>query len=299
MKTLISMVAFGNLPFTKLAIQSVKDTCHYEYDLFVVNGKNSDTDTTRYLQENNIPYIIHEENKGFPASVNDIYDYAWKENDYDYLIIMGNDVIAYPDSIDKLIETAFTTDYEAISTGEYSVKTLYEEHPEFRNLINPNHNYMLHNLNTPIWNVFSNPKEFHIDNGLIDIHNLALYKKSVFEKVGYIDVNFFPAYFEDDDYVRRMMLSNIKDGTINRFYFHFWSRTIHQGSGGSDNKFFENNRNFMLAKWGGLTHHWEYEKPFNGNVYTLTNGLDLPPDINIQSRHLEPHIIYYWKSRHG
>lgn len=299
MKILLGMVSYGNFKFTKLALESVKNTSSYPVDFFVVNGKNSDVETTSYLQENNIPFILHAENKGFPASINDIYDYAWKENDYDYLIIMGNDVIAYPDSIDKLIEMAISTDYEAISTKEYSVKTLYEQHPEYKHLIDSNHNYMFHNLDTPAWNVFSNPKELSITNGLIDIHNLALYKKSVFEKVGYIDVNFFPAYFEDDDYVRRMMLSNIKDCTINRFYFHFWSRTIHQGSGGSDNKFFENNRNFMLAKWGGLIHHWKYDKPFNGNTYTLCPGLGLPSEINIQTRHLEPHIVHYWKSLHG
>jgi len=128
-KTVVGMVTFGNLEFSKLTINSIRDTTKHPVDFFVVVGKPYDRDTVRWLESENIPHKIHDENFGFPCSVNDLYDYAWKDNDYDNLIIVGNDIVAYPNSVDSLIDLADTSDYSVISAIQIDVRSLVSMYP--------------------------------------------------------------------------------------------------------------------------------------------------------------------------
>jgi GT2 family glycosyltransferase len=298
MSTLIGIVTFGNLEFTKLTIRGIEETITKPYDLFVVVGKPIDITTEHYLRSKEISFVSHEKNYGFPYSVNDIYDYAWKENNYDNLVIIGNDVIPYPYAIDSMIEVADTTDYDWICAREFDSKTLVKKWPEkgkyFEGPL-----LKFTQFDTRPW---EGPTGFtsHIrinEAPLSDVHNLALFKKSVFDKIGYIDVNFYPAYYEDNDYVKRALSVDLKSCTIdNAIYFHFWSRTIHQGVGGSTNRYFEMNRNFYALKWGGDFGEEKYELPFDGQPFTFAT-VEQDPIINIQSREKEEAIIKWWTSK--
>ena len=298
-KNLLGIVTFGNTMFSIKAIESCLETTLNHLDVFVVVGKPDDHQTVEYLKQKEIPHVIHDMNKGFPASVNDIYDYGFKEHDYDHIIFAGNDIVAYPFAIDNLIKSAEKLNYDAISSEEVNVKDIVNFFPSTRQFYT-GPNYVTNDLSHASWALYQGyTKDIVLTNGegIIDIHNLCLYKRSVFEKVGYIDVNFYPAYFEDNDYVQRISKTNLKTATINSKYFHFWSRTIHQGSGGSTGKFFGLNQAYYIEKWGGVPHHETYDLPFNGKPYTLVPNLDVPPDINIQRRDLESHFINYWKNR--
>lgn len=296
-KSLVGIVTFGNTNFTQLAIEGVLKTTS-KVDIFIVVGKPGDIYTVELAKRYNIPYIIHEENKGFPASINDIYDYAWKENNYDYYISMGNDVIPYPYAIDQLIEIADTTDNEWVCGNEVSVKALCQIFPEAKQYFEgPDYIFTRFGEVEP-WKLFTNYSE-KLDigaPGLSDVHNLALYKKSVFDKIGYIDVNFYPAYYEDNDYCRRAINANIKSCTsLNSRYFHFWSRTIKQETGGSNHHYFRNNRLYYILKWGGDFGSERWTVPFNGNPYRLTDNVVLPADVKISSREDEDDIIRFWR----
>lgn len=280
-KTLVGIVTFGNLEFTKLTIQSIIDTTkEHEIDFYVVVGKPGDTETDEWLTSMGISHAVHLRNFGFPYSLNDIYDFAWKTNNYDNLIIAGNDIIAYDYCVDSLIQVADTTNYECISAIQYDVKSLVSEFPETReHFVAEEHIFTEFGVIRP-WDKFTNfSKEINIvDMQLYDIQNLCLYKKSIFEKVGYTDVAFYPAYFVDNDYAMRMLRSNVKFCSLqNARFFHFWSRTIHQGSGGSTNKNFEKNKSYYRSKWGGDVGK---EK--------------VTPTLYIGDRVLEEQIIEHW-----
>ncbi len=300
MKTLIGMVTFGNLEFTKLAVDGIRRTVTEPYDMFLVVGKPYDTGTVMYLQSEGIPFIVHNLNWGFPKSLNDIYDYAWKEHDYDNLIVMGNDVIPYPYAIDSLIKVANVTDNAWVCAQEYDVKSLCRDFPEARKYFHGSSYQFVDFGEAEPWRVGDKFRTSEIVTngaGLSDVHNLALFKKEVMEKIGYIDVNFYPAYYEDNDYVRRAIHANLKSCRVtNAVYFHFWSRTIHQGSGGSTSRYFEMNRNFYHTKWGGDFGHEKWDVPFNGQIYHFA-GVDNQPTINIQDRNNEETIIRWWMSK--
>jgi GT2 family glycosyltransferase len=248
------MCTFGNLQFTQLAFQSVKETVHNPYDLFAVVGKPGDTYTKEWLDFEGIPNVVHNENLGFPYSVNDIYDYAWKYNDYDNLILMGNDVVLYPYAGDSLIDFANVSLYSVISGLQYDVKDLFDNFPEVRRQF-VGDDYIIEDFSQRPWDYFKDysPELSIADMQLFDIQNLCLYKRKAFEKVGYTDVNFYPAYYIDNDYANRIVKSHLNCCTLtNARFFHFWSRTIKQGTGGSTPYYFENNRKYYKQKWGGL-----------------------------------------------
>lgn len=296
MKTFVGIVTFGNLPFTKLTYKSILDTSNL--DVCIIVGKPGDSQTAEWASRNNIPHIVHDYNKGFPASINDLYDWGFKHHGYDAYIAIGNDVIAYPFSLDNLVSAAETTDFDWICAKEVSVKSLCSSNPEIRKYFTGD-TYLFTEFDQKPWEVFTGySKNLEIyGGGLSDVHNLALYKRSVFDALGYIDVNFYPAYYEDNDYARRAILLGTKSATINSFYFHFWSRTIHQGSGGSTNKFFDLNKEFYINKWGGDFLKETYSTPFNNKRFLLSDNIYLDPTISIHSRDNEKDIINYWIKR--
>lgn len=299
MKTLIGIVTFGGLKFTKLAIEGVRDTVKNPYELFCVVGKPDDKETLAYFEKEKIPHILHETNWGFPASINDIYDYGFKQYNYDYIVFMGNDVIPYKYAIDNLINIANETDNEWVCARQFDVKALCSNFPQVRHHF-IGEDYIYVQSNEKPWELFEEYREsteILPGGGLSDVHNLALYKKSVFDKIGYIDVNFFPAYFEDNDIARRAVNAEIKSATaLDAWYFHFWSRTFKEGTGGSSHKYFRLNENFYLTKWGGEFGHEVFKRPFNGYDTSLF-GVTLPGNLKIDSREDEKEIINYWRER--
>jgi len=298
-KTVIGIVTFGNLEFTQLAVQSVWDTVKSPYKLCIIVGKPGDGDTAGWCARNDIPHIVHNQNYGFPYSLNDLYDFTWEHWKYDNLVTMGNDVIAYPYAIDSLISVEEKIGYDWLCSQEYNVKALVKDFPEVRPLFN-GEDLKFASWKEKPWERFtgwSDQVGYDVGGGMSDTHNLALYTRSFFDQVGYIDVNHYPAYFEDNDLARRAILAGTKSAKVtNSYYFHFWSRTIKQGSGGSNNKFFNLNRNYYIRKWGGDFMKERFSVPFNG-AETEIGGVRLPNSYKIDSREGEDKIIAYWRSK--
>jgi GT2 family glycosyltransferase len=84
-----------------------------------------------------------------------------------------------------------------------------------------------------------------------------------YKKTGPFDENFFPAYFEDNDYFYRMVLngSNVSFNAILNPLVYRNSMTIakepHLNNG------FEKNRQYYITKWGGEPGKEMYSTPFN------------------------------------
>lgn len=93
-----------------------------------------------------------------------------------------------------------------------------------------------------------------------------LISKSIFNKVGDFEESFFPAYFEDNDYVYRMKLLNI--AVISSFKL---MPTIMRESSSSNKdtsliKNFSKNKGIYIEKWGGEVGKEKFKRPYNANI---------------------------------
>lgn len=316
MRTLIGIVTFGNSHFTRLAIEEVRRTATRPVDLFCIVGKPNDMGQAQMLDAMRVKFIVHGSNIGFPASINDIYDYAFGGHvvePYEALIMMGNDVVPYPGAIDAMIETAEQSLWEWVCASQYDVASLVRDHPEARQYFTEP-NFQFTNFTARPWDLHKDFREPNIEPGALrDVRNLALFKRSVFDKLGYADANFWPGgYFEDNDYARRANLAGIQACTLSHAaYFHFWSRTIHQQGGSTNNALFERNREYYISKWGGEVDAERFDSPFKDwlekNVNTAVgigndtcNGMPAPDthrELCIRRRDREAQILAYWQRR--
>lgn len=84
-----------------------------------------------------------------------------------------------------------------------------------------------------------------------------------FQQVGPFDENFYPAYFEDNDYHRRIILSGLNSRMItNAPYYHYGS-TTQRTNDGVQPKDFELNRQYYKEKWGGVPGAETFATPYN------------------------------------
>ena len=303
MKPLIGVVTFGNIKYTKMCIQSILDSC--DIDIFSVIGKPDDQETEQYFNSlaYRLNYIKHSKNKGFPESINDIYDYAFIDNDYDCVIIVGNDVLVYDDTFNKLFN--YYPEYDWISATEVSVNALFNQFPHTRHYFTDDEKRIFVMPEFNEWKYIELNQELKLYdlnkfNIVGDSHNCCLFSKRLFEKVGYIDSAFYPAYFEDNDYARRCQLLNIPMLRIsNAYYFHFWSRTVHEvAEKKKHDKFFRANKEYYINKWGGEPGSEKYTIPFNSQDFTFGSTI-IPKTLKISERNpkIVEEFIDYVESR--
>jgi len=298
MKTLVGISTYGLPGFTREAVKSLYETVENQFDVCIVVGNPKDEETKYYSESNGFHTIVHNRNMGFPYSVNDIYEHAWVKGDYDNVVIMGNDVIAYPYAVDSLIDTAREGKYEWICSTQYDVRSLLLQFPHLGKHFG--HNYSFTDWGSDPWRNFKGyVKEREVvEIGLTDVQNLCLYTRGAFDKIGYTDANFYPAYYIDNDYARRGVNAEVAACTLgNSVYFHFWSRTIKQGEGGSTSQQFARNRSFYIKKWGGDFGQEKWKIPYGGNTSSLNAEIPLEPTLNIQSREYEERIVDYWRAQ--
>lgn len=90
-------------------------------------------------------------------------------------------------------------------------------------------------------------------------------------EVGYLDENFFPAYYEDNDHRYRMKIAGIEWEYLPLDYQHAVSATIKRDPAiyAKNQMTFKENGRYYVEKWGGLPGQEKYITPFD---------MDLPLD---------------------
>lgn len=86
------------------------------------------------------------------------------------------------------------------------------------------------------------------------------------EKIGWFDEDFFPAYFEDNDWHYRVKLAGeLAIANTTAVFVHYGSRT--QNESGSQPiatpSLFNNNASYFSKKWGGTPTNEKFTRPFN------------------------------------
>lgn len=101
-------------------------------------------------------------------------------------------------------------------------------------------------------------------------YSATVWTPELISKVGLLDENFYPAYYEDNDHSYRMNLANLSWESFYLSHFHKASSTLY-----SNKKFVERNRTtfplnyeYYLKKWGGKPGMEVFKSPFKSG-YSL------------------------------
>lgn len=115
----------------------------------------------------------------------------------------------------------------------------------------------------------SNPKQifFSGDGNSGNAFSLFLLTHAGYELIGDFDERFYPAYFEDNDYARRMLLKGYRIMPVmGATYFHEGSSTLKRYTPeemSNHHTAFRANEAYYRSKWGGMPGVEEFTTEFN------------------------------------
>lgn len=164
----------------------------------------------------------------------------------DYILVINDDVVLSPWTIDnqiKFLEEHRDDDEKAVLTTGWSVPP-----PKAGDA-----HSMMH---------FPEPNP---GNAWINAADFACFMITpwTFKIVGGFDENFDPAYFEDNDYHRRILLMGYYARVVTTApYYHYGSKTQHSNAGVTT-KAFDKCKEYYKKKWGGAPGAETFSTPFN------------------------------------
>jgi len=122
MRLVVAIPTFNNLKFTKMCIASISENTTIPYELLIVDDGSTDG-TKEWVKSQGINIIEHVDNLGICYTMNDMYDYALKDDDT-ILLITQSDTLMYNNAIDELFKGMVTTNYDCLGGCEVNISDL-------------------------------------------------------------------------------------------------------------------------------------------------------------------------------
>ena len=235
MKTAIITLSMNELHETTIPfIESLyKYTDSSKFTLFVVDNHSTDC-TKEYLEEqlkkrSNIRLQLNPSNVGYSKGNNQALKQV--SEDYDLIGLFNNDIMFTPGWL------------EAMESHFHTISNL--------GLISPRINKVRSSMSPSnyLWKYKNYLKRYKdsFTNNLTPYFCCVMMHRTVFEKVGFLDEDFSPAFFEDDDYSFRALYNGFINGYANNaFCFHNHCKTSSKLSNRKD--LIDRNRALFYSK---------------------------------------------------
>lgn len=172
-----------------------------------------------------------------------------KVKEMDNVLVLNDDILLAPYTIDILCETLESNQDCVMATacnirGGHEAEEIYSWENETTGTLSENPDFAC----------------FMVRNNFI-------------EDFGQFDENFNPAYFEDNDTHRRILLSEKKAYNVsNAAFYHYGSRTQNGAEAPiCKPQQFEVNRSYYVSKWGGPPGEETFEFPYNNSSMTINS----------------------------
>lgn len=108
------------------------------------------------------------------------------------------------------------------------------------------------------------------ENGIVQSEkswSVLLINKELYEYIGEFDEAFFPAYFEDSDYLYRLRLSGIRQDIMHHLNPEvFRISQTYEKAPDLVNMAMSINKQRYIDKWGGLPYMETFDSPFNNQL---------------------------------
>ncbi len=167
----------------------------FNYQVLLLDDGSSKEELNKLknLIDNKIGIISNEKNIGYTKTVYNAVNYA-KQNNFDYLLLMNNDIKLFPNAFTNLVKRMLTNNNISAVGGKvihWTENIIIHTGARIKNnkIIDP---YCGLNINDPITN---NVERRLWINGCYCLYNLDILRK---EKLNF-NLEFSPAYFEESD----------------------------------------------------------------------------------------------------
>lgn len=165
---------------------------------------------------------------------------------HNQVVVLNDDVLLSPWAIDEMLSTLFSDSQIAVVTATNA-----------RGLLSPDD---VLTLERPTDDDRSKPLQPNPDFACFMLDQMT------YSVVGPFDDGFMPAYFEDNDYHRRINLAGLSAGSVaSAIMYHYGSQTQNANPNAPivPSAAFRANRQRYVEKWGGEPGKETYATPFN------------------------------------
>ncbi|WP_196592585.1 glycosyltransferase [Pectinatus sottacetonis] len=240
-KTSIILLTHNQLEYTKLCVKSIRrHTNALKYEIIVVDNASTDQTTEWLRKQKDIKCIFNSENKGFSAGCNQ----GIRKSNGTEILLLNNDTIVMPNWLRNLRIALYSSDkIGAVGPVSNSCSNLQAinvnyESDNFFKMLEFGKNY----------NQISNSQKWQEKVKLIGF--CMLIKKSVVDKVGFLDEQFFPGNFEDDDYSLRIIKAGYDLLQCNDTFIHHFGGVSFKGYNQKYANIIIENHSKFFNKWG-------------------------------------------------
>ena len=245
-KTSIIILSYNTLELLQLCIESIRTyTEAGTYEIIVVENASEDGSAAWLRAQKDLVCIYNEENQGFPKGCNQGLKIASGTE----LLLLNSDVIVTKDWLENMRRALYSaSSVGAVSCVTNSCSNRQQIEVPYKTIEDMQAFAASYNI--------SNPALWEKRTTLVGF--CYLFKREVFEKVGFLDERFSPGNFEDDDYSLRILQQGY-DLLVCRdtFIHHFGHASFMKGYGEQDleeklkrsNALVERNHALLQDKW--------------------------------------------------
>lgn len=198
----IVIVNWKSIDYLLKCKESIKINTTCRYEIIVVDNSSGSKEQERLRKIPDITLILNNENRGFAAANNQ----AFRVANGDFILMLNPDTIVLNSAIDKMMDFLLNNDMiHAVAPKLYYSENL-DYHPSIKKFRTPfTHFLQMLPLAGLIRDTFSKLSFDSDKTQKVDCvwGAVILFKKEVFEKIGYLDERFF-IYSEELDFCRRM-----------------------------------------------------------------------------------------------
>ncbi len=240
----IVLLVYDQLEYTKKCIESIFNNTDYPYKLIIVDNGSVKKETVEYLDlvalKNSDKVIIvrNKENQGYVKAVNK----GLENTSSEFVCVMSNDTIAYPGWLTQMVIIAQKDKKIGIVNPLWELpKRITRNKPKISFKV----------INKYFENVVKKQKNTFIETDWARGF-CYLTKREVIDKIGGLDLDFSPGYYDDWDYSMRA----IKAGYIcvrasGAFVWHYKNITYGNELGYQGlNKALEDKAKIFYPRWG-------------------------------------------------
>ena len=202
----------------------------------------------RHIKTIDVPlkrYYILDNSEGKDPSVDNAIDEICNnppENIEEIVIVSNNQNSGYPGAVNQIIRDNTDCDHWIVTGFDWWVAK-----DQYKKLLDKDFK-----------------EGIFLGQGIDDMCGFV-FTPSLIEKVGLLDENFFPGYFEDNDYKRRIKLANADIMHLPLHSIHDRSSTLNSSIRFKQKNQYTFQQNYMyyIDKWGGKPGQEKYDTPFN------------------------------------